>query len=221
MATVYPGKVLRFIVTYLLFTALSAAQDQVPPPNGRWEGTITFDKLKVPFTLFIAGEGASVTGSFVNGSMRVTSISGSYSEGMLQLGFPKGNRLQAKFADAALKGTYGSPGFGIHLIEAALYCTCAYEGEAGPDISGLWDLPFPQPWRLAIRPQGEDTLASLHRGEQELGPITGRYDGIQFTLRYFDGTNAMLLEMEPRKDGSLAVTLQEPGQPVRKTQAVK
>jgi hypothetical protein len=43
-----------------------------------------------------------------------------------------------------------------------------------------------------------------------VGPFSGRFDGVAFNLRYFDGLRAALLEIEPQKDQGLKVTITEP-----------
>jgi len=85
---------------------------------------------------------------------------------------------------------------------ASQFCSCASEGDAGPDISGTWEAPD-SIWRLTIRRQCDDTLATVSRPSGELGPLAGRSDGLTFMLHYFDGVRAAVLEIERRKDGGL------------------
>ena len=105
-------------------------------------------------------------------------------------------------ADRQFKGTYGRGGQDMHPVTASKFCACGSEGEAGPDISGTWEVPD-SGWRLTIRRKGDDTLATVSRPNGELGPIAGRFDGFAFLLHYFDGARAALLEIEQRKDGGL------------------
>jgi hypothetical protein len=211
-------------IAVLLLSLAAGTITHAETLDGRWDGTIAFANLQVPFRMQIAADGPSLTGSFLNGPDRVTSTSGTFADGMLRLSFEQyGSRLEAKFADGALKGAYGGGNPGTHAFEAALYCSCAYEGEAGPDISGVWEIPFDssRTWRLTVRREGEETFATIRRGEHETGTLSGRFDGLQFTLHHFDGEHAYVLDLEPRQDGSLAASFQEPGQPVRKSRAVK
>jgi hypothetical protein len=93
-------------------------------------------------------------------------------------------------------------------------------GEAGPEIMGVWELPG-DGGRLAIRRVGEDTLATLSRAGEEVGPLSGRFNGGFFELSYYDGTRGTLLEIEPRKDGGLDVAWMEPGVAAKKVKAVR
>jgi hypothetical protein len=61
----------------------------------------------------------------------------------------------------------------------------------------------------------------LVRPEDELGPLSGRFDGVTFMPHYFDGTRGAALELGPHKDGGLDVVLREPGKDVRKRKAIR
>lgn len=208
----------RLLCALLLVTTLGRAAES---PAGRWDGTIAFGTLNVPFTIVFEGTGPTITGSFVNGSSRVTSTSGDFESGRLTLAFGQfGTQLSATLADGGLKGTYGSPKEGLHAWTAFPYCTCSDEGEAGPDITGTWDVPE-RGWRLTLRREGEDTLATLIDGKETLGPLKGRFDGLTFTLHYFDGTRAVLADIDVRKDGALDVVRREPGREPVKLKATR
>ncbi len=200
---------------------LTAASACAQAPSGRWDGNISLGAMSVPFTLFFEGKGAAVTGAFINGDARVSSAPGKFEGGTLRLSFPQaGTRLEAVIADGALKGSYGDARRGMHPFTAAAFCTCSNEGDAGPAIMGEWDVPGAG-GRLTVRRIGEDTLAALKRAGDALGPLAGRFNGGYFVLNYFDGTRAAVLELEPNKDHGLDVTLNEPGQDIRKYKAVR
>ena len=76
-------------------------------------------------------------------------------------------------------------------------------------------------WQLTIRRKGDDTLAIVSRPGGELGPLVGRFDGLIFTLHYFDGVRAAVLEIAQHKDGDLDLKFTEPGTDVKKYRAVK
>jgi len=190
-------------------------------PNGRWDGTITYGALKVPFKIHFESNGRTLKGSFVNGDTRVASTEGSFEAGAVRLTFgASGTRLEATIKDGELKGTIGSGGQDMHQITASEYCACSDEGDAGPDISGTWEVPD-SGWGLTIRRKGDDTLATVLRPSGELGPIAGRFDGVTFQLHYVDGVRAAVLEIEQRKDGGLDLKFTEPGADVRKYRAVR
>jgi len=195
------------VLIWGLFIAM-AASAHAQTLTGRWDGTIAIDQMKIPFSMHFEMTGQSVKGSFYKGEQRVASTAGSFDGTVLRLTFAQfGRELNAKLVDGMLKGSYGS-----HPLEASAYCTCSYEGEAGADISGEWDA---QSTPLIIRRKGEDTYATIG----SMGPHTGRFDGLQFTLNHFDGDKASVLELTPQKDGSLEVVWKQPGEAARKLRA--
>ena len=201
----------------LLLTALSGYGQF---PTGRWDGALSFGNVKVPFTLEFLGTEHKLTGSLLNGDSRVTSTTGSFDNKTLRLVFGSlGTRFEASLANGELKGTYHSRNGAIPFTASA-YCTCSYEGEAGPDTTGVWQSSDSE-WRLQIRRKGEDTIATLSQGSDEAGPFWGRFDGAVFNLHHFDGVRAALLEIEPRKDNGLDVIFTEPGRDVRKFKATR
>jgi hypothetical protein len=208
------------ILNMLTMVSLAVACGWAQAPEGRWDGTITYGALNVPFTIHFEPNGKNLTGSFVNGDTRVSSTEGSVEAGSVRLTFgASGARLEATLADGELKGTIGSEQ-DMHPFTASKFCACGPEGEAGPDISGTWEAPDSS-LRLTIRRKGEDTLATVSRPSGELGPIAGRSDGVTFMLHYFDGVRAALLEIDQRKDGGLDLKFTEPGTDIKKYRAVQ
>jgi hypothetical protein len=209
------------ILNMLTMVSLAVACGWAQAPDGRWDGTITYGTLKVPVIIHFEPNGKTLTGSFVNGDTRVSSTEGSFEAGTVRLIFgASGTRLEATLEDGQLKGTYGRGGQDTHPFTASKFCSCGFEGEAGPDISGTWGVPDSN-WRLTIRRKGDDTLAIVSRPSGELGPLVGRFDGLIFTLHYFDGVRAGVLEIAQRKDGDLDLKFTEPGTDVKKYRAVQ
>jgi len=94
-----------------------------------------------------------------------------FGAGQLRISFPQfGTELNARLADGALKGSYGSTKDGVHAFTAFAYCTCTYEGDAGPDITGNWDIAE-SGWRLTLQREGEDTLATVTTSAGKVGPL--------------------------------------------------
>ncbi|HQR32802.1 MAG TPA: hypothetical protein PLK30_08695, partial [Blastocatellia bacterium] len=163
--------------------------------DGRWDGKVTYGTLEVPFTIHFEPNGKTLKGSLVNGDTRVSSTEGSVEAGTLRLTFgASGARLEAKLVNGQLKGMVGN-GDKMRPFIASQFCSCAPEGEAGPDISGTWEVPDSD-LRLTIRRKDEDTFATISRPSGELGPLAGRSDGLTFMFHYFDGVRAALLEIE-------------------------
>lgn len=208
------------ILNMLTMVSLAVGYGWVQAPDGRWDGKITYGALNVPFTINFETNGRTLKGSFVNGDTRVSSTEGSFEAGIVRLTFgAAGTRMEATLADGQLKGSIGS-GQDMHPFTASQFCTCGSEGDAGPDISGIWEAPDSN-WRLTIRRKGDDTLATVSRPSGELGPLAGRSDGLTFTLHYFDGVRAAVLEIDQRKDGGLDLKLMEPGTDAKKYRAVQ
>jgi hypothetical protein len=201
--------------------AVACASAQAQAPDGRWDGTITYGALNVPFTIHFEPNGKTLKGSFVNSDTLVSSTEGNFEAGSVRLTFgTSGTRLEATLADGQLKGAIGSGARDMHPFTASKFCSCGYEGDAGPDSSGAWEAPD-SGWRLTIRRKGEDTIATVSRPGGELGPLAGRFDGLTFMLHYFDGVRAAVLEIEQRKDGGLDLKFMEPGTEVKKYRAVQ
>jgi hypothetical protein len=209
----------QMTLNLLAMVTLAVACGLAQAPDNRWDGTITYGTLNVPFIIHFESNGKTLTGSFVNGDSRVSSTSGSFEAGSVRLSFGSGTRMEATLADGQLKGTIGS-GQDMHPFTAEKFCTCGFVGEAGPDISGTWEVADSD-WRLTIRRKGDDTLATVSRPSGELGPIAGRFDGMTFLLHYFDGVKAAVLEIEQRKDGGLDLKFSEQGTDVKKYRAVQ
>jgi len=207
---------LRLLPAILLAAVSSSAQ----APSGRWDGTVQFGSLKVPFRIDFEGNTTTFKGSLVNGDAMTPSTSGSFSDGKLLLTFDRsGAKLEATLADGELKGDIKSAS-GTHPFTASRFCTCGFEGEAGPDIAGTWEVPNAG-WRLQTRRSGEDTFTTVaHSDSEEPGPLSGRFDGLVFSLHYFDGNRAAMLEIEPNKSGGLDLVWTEPGKDAKKLKAI-
>jgi hypothetical protein len=207
-----------------LFSLITvAAWGQPDVATERWDGSIVLDGLKVPFTMQLGLDQNAVSGAFVNGEERTPATSGTLAGGQLRLQFQQyGTVLEAAILKSGLSGTYSGAKFGTHNVEGDKYCTCGSEGEAGPDISGAWKVAGASgAWRLQIQRKGEDTIAHLLRPEDANGALTGRFDGLAFQLHHFDGQRAALLEIEPRKDGTLALMLKEPRGGTKELRAIR
>ncbi len=213
-------KISIMILSMLAVVSLAVTCGWAQELDGRWDGKVTYGALDVPFTIHFETNGKTIKGSLVNGDTRVSSTQGGFEAGNLRLtlGTP-GTRLEAKLVNGQLKGTVGN-GDKMRPFTASQFCSCAPEGEAGPDISGTWEVPDSN-LRLTIRRKGEDTFATVSRPSGELGPLAGRSDGLIFMLSYFDGVRAAVLEIEQGKDGGLDLKFTEPGAEVKKYRAVQ
>ena len=182
-----------------------------PVAAGKWVGVVTYADLKVPFAMDLQFNGATATGAFFNGDQRAASTAGKWVDDGLQLEFSQyGKKLETKLVDGQLKGKYGD-----YNIEAGPYCTCSYEGEAGPDIKGEWKIDGTGS-KMVVTRKGEDTFATINDAVH-----SGRFDGLQFTLNHFDGERASVIEATVRKDKGLDLVFKQPGQGVRTYRATQ
>src|SRR5215470_7614781 len=141
------------ILNMLTMVSLAVACGWAQAPDGRWDGTITYGALNVPFQIHFEPNGKTLKGSFVNGDTRVSSTEGSFEAGAVRLTFGEsGTRLEATLDKEQLKGTYGK-GQDMHPFTAEKFCTCGFVGEAGPDISGSWEVSDSD-MRLTIQRKG-------------------------------------------------------------------
>jgi len=197
----------------LLCGVLLATAVWAQAPAGRWDGTAVVAGLKVPLRIDFEGDGASLRASLVNGDARLRSTSGSMAGSVVRLSFD-GVRLEGTIVEGQLTGSFASSKRVIPFTASA-YCPCGVEGEAGPDIAGVWAADDSW-WRFAVKRAGDDTIVS----GLEVGPLNGRFDGIAFQLHYFDGIRAALLELEP-KDGALALVWTLPGAQPKRYRAIR
>ena len=215
------GKTGGLVAAALMAVSVLSAQT----PAGRWDAHVTkIGSLRVPFTMHFDGSGSSFAAScsIVMGDTRIRSSSASFDGKTARADFENpGSHMQAVVADGgSLTGTFGNEKLGMHPFRASAFCTCGLVGEAGPEIMGPWEVSENN-WKLSVRRVGEDTMATISRGGAEIGPISGRFNGSFFELSLFDGNQAAVLEIEPRKDGALDLSWMEPGVGVKKLKAVK
>jgi hypothetical protein len=195
-------------------------------PAERWDGVIAYGTLKVPFSMQIDFDGTSVSAVFTAGDERVESTSGTLSGDDVRIKFDSlGTVLVAVQNGGSMKGTYtrtSDPQKNLP-IELNRFCTCGFVGEAGPDISGVWSIDAGAGGKLTVERKGDDTFATLRLAgdDRQFGTLSGRFDGVSFTLSHFAGTNAALLDAEPRKDGKLVLNFQLPGESAKKVVASK
>src|SRR6185437_2985504 len=75
--------------------------------TGVWSGTVTVNKLDIPFRFEIQADNSHVNGTFFNGDQRFTSTSGQLENGSLVLDWDYfAAKLEAKLENGALDGTY-------------------------------------------------------------------------------------------------------------------
>ncbi len=211
-----------FAVLLLVSAAVAHAQSI----SGLWDATVKFDTFTVPFPIEFSQSGNGIAASFFNGDQRVTSTSGTLTGNTLSVRFDQfGTKLTAVVADGEIKGSYGGVRNGFHDFEAKPHRNITRANIKPPDIAGVWYMAHENDkgehaWRLIVKQNGSDASASILRVDGDTGPLVGGYEGGKFVLNHFDGTRASFLELVPKPDGSLSVTLKTPDHPVLHLSAV-
>lgn len=200
----------------LLLLGLFVSSAMAKEPE-RWDGTIAFGNLMLPFSMQLRIDGATASATFTNlGDPTGVTGKGTVSGDTLRLTF-EGATLEGALDGGSLKGTFTTTS-GKHKVDAGRFCTCGFQGEAGPDISGAWTLDGGN-GKLSVQRKGEDTIAVLTIDSNASPTLAGRFDGAVFTLAYFNGNpaGAAWLEIEPDKDARvLSLVYQKPGvDPIR------
>jgi thiol-disulfide isomerase/thioredoxin len=190
--------------------SLFAAQ----PLTGLWDAKLTVEAdYALPFPIEFSDAGGLIAASFFNGDERVTSTGGIFKDGVLQLDFAHyDSHLEAKLEQGVIKGKYGNARSGLRDFEARPHAAVVASPGQPPAIAGLWDIPHEsakgeKAWRLIVQQKGADVSAAILRVDGDTGALRGTWQGDRFVLNIFDGARGYTLDVVPRPDASLALTL--------------
>jgi len=195
------------VLTLLAGASPSGAQTLA----GIWDATVIVNDLAIPFRFEIAGDGATVKGSFYNGNDRVTSTTGQFANASLVLSYPEyGSRLEATFKDGRLEGQYVRASGSPYPFQAKRFRPSSLDAAGVPAIAGLWNVQVKSSkgepaWRLILRQSGPEISGAILRVDGDTGTLTGTYRDGKFVLSHFSGARPLLLEITPGKDGTLEV----------------
>jgi thiol-disulfide isomerase/thioredoxin len=202
------------------FAALSALSFATILPaqsiSGVWDGVIKYDQISIPFKFELSGSGDQVRGSFFNGDIPVTSTSGRLSGKTLTLTFDHlGSKLEATVEDGAIKGAFGGKRGGSHEVELHPHHESAAEAGNAPEIGGVWEIPTESrkgehAWRFVVQQNGTKAAAAILRVDGDTGLLTGAFRDGKFRLSHFDGGRPEAMEITPKEDGSLEISVQGP-----------
>lgn len=179
--------------------------------NGRWSATINVKGTIVPFRMDFAGSGREISGSFFNGKEKITSDSGQFKDGLLELNFDAyAAQLKAVLKDGSLKGQYVRAANLTVPFEAKRYIADNVSSSNVPRISGNWEIQRHNKSGavanlLVVRQSGAHVDAVISRVDGDSGSIDGVYKDGKFVLGHFDGARPVLLEIVPAADGSLNI----------------
>jgi thiol-disulfide isomerase/thioredoxin len=179
--------------------------------NGLWNATVTVNGVEIPFRFEIRTNHGQPTGAFFNGDERANSTSGRLENGTLSLNFDHfATKLDAKWADGKLTGTYGRGTRSLYPFQAVPYETPAATDEPAPSIAGLWDIAVNSPkgeaaWRFIVRQSGSEVSAAILRVDGDTGTLSGSYRDGKFVLSHFSGARPALLEITAAAGGTLEI----------------
>lgn len=181
--------------------------------SGLWDGTVKYDDYTIPFRVQFSQRGTEVSASFFNGDELVTSTGGRINGESVSINFDHyATRLNATLSHGVLKGTYGGARYGFHDLDARPHVETPAATVQAPQIAGVWDLPNESPkgehaWRLIIRQSGPELSAAILRVDGDTGALQGTFNDGKFVFYHFDGARAAILEIIPKPDATLDVTL--------------
>ena len=184
--------------------------------SGLWDGTIKYEEFSIPFRFEITGTGDKISGSFFNGDVPIVSTGGRLAGNSLSLNFDHlGSRLEATVDGDTIKGTFGGKRAGLHDVELHPHREIAADYVKAPDIGGVWDIPTESrkgehAWRFIVRQDGAKASAAILRVDGDTGLLTGAFHQGRFELSHFDGGRPELMEITPKEDGSLEVSVRGP-----------
>lgn len=188
--------------------------------TGLWDATVVSGGVAVPFRMEFKSDGAkgqsqNVQAWFFNGDDKFISNSGRLENGKLSVHFDQiAAVLDATYKNGALDGVYTGKGkTGRLLFHAEPAKPQPAASANAPNIDGEWEIQQVKSgkgesaWRFLVRQKGSDLSATVLRVDGDTGLLAGSYRDGRFVLSHFSGARAMLMTVEPRNDGTLAITM--------------
>ena len=201
---------MRLFAAIFALGVLSFAQDL----TGRWDATVQFQDVLVPFQLELATSSSGAQAWLFNGSERSTSTGGTFDKGALKLQFAQvATRLEATLKDGKLDGTYfGDRRTGSLKFHAESAKAKPAADPNAPQIGGEWIIPVKSgkgesAWRFLVDQTGADVKATILRVDGDTGALTGRYADGKFRLSHFSLQRPAVLEVVLQADGTLALAM--------------
>ena len=201
-----------------LFLLACAAPSAPQGIDGRWDASVLANGVAVPFRFEIATTGTSAVGFFFDGSRKIASTSGAFTNGRLTLDYDFLNsELVASFDGRELRGTYRNrrPNARPMNFVASRYVPAAVSSANGPQVAGEWVMYRTVPdnnqldvsWRLHLSESGSDVSGAILRTSGDSGTLTGGWHDGRLTLSHFAGERPLLFEARLARDGTLDITL--------------
>lgn len=219
--TTKSAKLLRAMLLFLLCGTVYPAIAQ-NPLAGRWDAFVTVGAAEIPFRFELAGgNDDNVKGYFFEGDKRITSTSGKFDDGNLQLEYEFLNAtLSAKFDGTKLSGSYryNRKNGREYAFRATRSSATQRSPAKGPKVGGDWEMklvgedhsPTKDPraalsWKLYLRESVSEISGSILRVDGDTGTLTGGWRGDRLILSHFAGERPVLLEAKLQPDGTLDI----------------
>ena len=212
MSVIYGLYLLLATILVTFSLAPSPAEPAADRLNGRWDAIVTVNGVEVPFPFEIEVDGAAATGTFFNGDRRIQSTSGRFANGTLTLTFDQyATSLEASWVDGRLTGEYRrSRGAYVFSAVPAKARPRSTIPSNAPSIGGTWIVRArgskgEAAWRFIVAQKQDEVSATILRVDGDTGTLTGNYRDGRFVLSHFSGVRPLLLEVEPKPDGTLTL----------------
>jgi thiol-disulfide isomerase/thioredoxin len=179
--------------------------------QGQWDATVVVSGGTVPFKFEISGAGQNIRGSFFNGKEKITSTSGRFANGLLELTFDQyATKLEAKVQNDTLAGTYDRGSNGSFQFRAKRASSPPPVTGKIPMIDGLWEIELvgskqEAAWHFVVRQSGGEVTGAILRIDGDTGELSGRYQDGKFVMSHFSGARPEVIEITPNPDGTLSI----------------
>ena len=185
--------------------------------TGLWDATVVSGGATVPFRMEFRSDRSAVEAWFFNGDDKFVSNSGHFENGKLSVHFDHiAAVLDATYKDGRLDGMYVGKGRTGRLPFHAEPAKPQPAASANAtNIDGEWEIQQVKSgkgetaWRFLVRQNGSDLSATILRVDGDTGLLSGSFRDGKFILSHFSGARAMLLTVEPKSDGTLALTMNQ------------
>src|SRR6202012_5712523 len=179
-------KTKRLVVALAILLCVSSLYAQ--SLDGRWNGTVKFESAFVPFRIDFQGNGSQVSGTLFNGNEKVTSNSGHFQNGSLELNFDAyASTIKATWKNGSLQGVYLRAAHDPMPFAATRYTPLNASLAHIPQISGKWELQThtnlgESAQLLIVHQSGAHVEAAISRVDGDTGNIEGVYKDGKFVL---------------------------------------
>ena len=204
-----------FAVFALLMAQSAAPEDRI---SGLWDAIVVVNKVEVPFRFEISQNRDHVQGFFFEGDRKISSTSGSYSNGVLKLDYDFLNTtLDATLAGGELRGTYRNnrPKARPMEFRAHRFQPVPAGAEEPPQIAGSWDMrrtaqdksKLDVSWKLYLRQSGNAFSGAILKTSGDSGTLTGSWRDGKLLMSHFAGERPLLFEARLNPDETLSIML--------------